>query len=440
MEQFSNLKKLRYLKLNHNRIRNLPRDVFLNTRIQLLDLSNNYISVWPVNSFSDIGFTLRSVRLNYNFLEYLDSTMFMNCQYLQELDVSHNQLKVLPDNTFSVLNNLTLLNLSNNPFITTNFKELLLNIPQLRILNLKSTGLFTVPTLYLKYLTDLDLSTNQIQDVDSLIDLPLLRRLNIADNKIFNITLLGRNLPASLRVLDISRNPIRKIAAHDFTPVRRLEELVIQDIKIINMEAFAKLHSLRTLKISSQANFSEIISKVRALQKLYINFKEHKLDNTFFSRMLSNTKINLIEITGNKLRLVAANAFYGLSRNHNLKLVIKNTVISDLPSGVFYSLKHIPKLSIDLIDNKLSALSPNIFYPNATSWDNIGTRIITGGLDISGNPLQCDCGHVWLGHWLRRWLRETAQINIINKEEAKRMLMVSISYYIITYYHHVILL
>ena len=111
VEQFSNLKKLRYLKLNHNRIRNLPRDVFLNTRIQLLDLSNNYISVWPVNSFSDIGFTLRSVRLNYNFLEYLDSTMFMNCQYLQELDVSHNQLKVLPDNTFSVLNNLTLLNL-----------------------------------------------------------------------------------------------------------------------------------------------------------------------------------------------------------------------------------------------------------------------------------------------------------------------------------------
>jgi Leucine-rich repeat (LRR) protein len=90
VEQFSNLQKLRYLKLNSNNIKGLPREVFLNTRIEFLDLSHNYISVWPVNSFSDVGFTLRSVHINFNLLEYLDSTMYMNTQYLTELNLSYN--------------------------------------------------------------------------------------------------------------------------------------------------------------------------------------------------------------------------------------------------------------------------------------------------------------------------------------------------------------
>jgi Leucine-rich repeat (LRR) protein len=424
VEQFSNLLKLRYLKLNNNNIKGLPREVFLNTRIEFLDLSHNYISVWPVNSFSDVGFTLRSVHMNFNLLEYLDSTMYMNTQYLSELDLSHNQLKILPDNTFSTLGNLTSLDLSFNPLITTNFKELLLNIPQLRFLNLKSTGLYSVPTLFLNSLMELDLSKNQIQDVDSLLDLKYLRKLTISDNKIFNITTLARNLPPSLRSLDISRNPIRKISLHDFTPIRRLEEMAIEDVKISNTDAFIKLHSLKVLRISSQHNFSDIISKLRGLRELYISVYEHRLEGKYFGRMLSNTKLNLIDISGHKLRSIAANAFHGLARNVNLKIQIRKTMISDLPAGLFYALKHIPKLSIDLIDNKLSRFTHEPFYPNLTAWDAVGTRSIMGGINTAGNSLACDCDHVWYGHWLRRWLRETAQVNVVTKDEAKRMLKV----------------
>jgi hypothetical protein len=144
--------------------------------------------------------------------------------------------------------------------------------------------------------------------------------------------------------------------------------------------------------------------------------------------MLSNTKLNLLEITGNKLTTIDPNAFTGLSRNHILKIRILNTMISDLPVGVFYPLRHIPKLSIDLVNNKLLTLSPDIFYPNNTSWESVGTRSIMGGIDISGNPIQCDCDHVWIGHWWRRWLRETAQVNVVPKEEAKRMLKVSLPF------------
>ncbi|CAG9800282.1 unnamed protein product [Chironomus riparius] len=423
VEQFSNLLRLRYLRLNGNRLKGLPRDVFQNTRIEFLDLSHNFLSVWPVLSFSDIGFTLRCVHINFNLIEYLDSTMYMNTQYMTELHLSNNQLKVLPDNTFSILHNLTSLDLSYNPLITTNFKELLLNIPQLRFLNLKSTGLFTIPMLYLNHLIELDISKNQIHDIDSLVDMKYLSKLIISDNKIYNITTLTRNLPPTIRFLDISRNPIRKISSHDFTSIRRLEHLVIEDIKISNSDAFIKLHNLKTLRISSQHNFSEIISKLRGLREIYLTIYEHRFDDKYFGKLLPNTKLNVIEISGHKLKSISPNAFHGLVRNVNLKIRIHKTMISDLPANLFYALRHIPKLSIDLIDNKLSRFMGDVFYPNASAWDAVGTKSIIGGINTGNrNALICDCDHVWYGHWLRRWLRESAQVNVVSKDEAKKML------------------
>jgi Leucine-rich repeat (LRR) protein len=426
VEQFSNLVRLRHLRLNGNRIKGLPRDVFQNTRIEFLDLSHNFLSVWPVNSFSDIGFTLRAVHINFNLIEYLDSTMYMNTQYLTELHLSYNQLKVLPDNTFSILHNLTSLDLSFNPLITTNFKELLLNIPQLRFLNLKSTGLFSVPTMYLAHLIELDLSRNQIHEIEtSLVDLKNLRKLIISDNKIFNLTTLARNLPLSLRELDISRNPVRKILPHDFSAIRRLEELIIDDIKITNFDAFIKLHNLKVLRLCSQHNLSEIIAKMRGLREIYLTVYEHRLDDRFFGKALPNTKLNLIDISGHKLKSIASNAFDGLVRNVNLKIRIHRSMISDLPANLFYSLRHIPKLSVELSDNKLSRFMGDIFYPNASAWDAVGTKSVMGGIETgNGNHLICDCDHVWYGHWLRRWLRETTQVNVVPKEEAKKMMKV----------------
>lgn len=110
-------------------------------------------------------------------------------------------------------------------------------------------------------LTELDISRNQIQEVDSLLDMKCLRKLKISDNRISNMSL---SLPhVSLRSLDISRNPLRKISVHDFTSLWRLEELAIEDVKIPNSDSFSKLHNLKVLRISSQHNFSELISKLR---------------------------------------------------------------------------------------------------------------------------------------------------------------------------------
>uniref|UniRef100_A0A1B0CY43 Putative membrane glycoprotein lig-1 n=1 Tax=Lutzomyia longipalpis TaxID=7200 RepID=A0A1B0CY43_LUTLO len=420
-EQFGFLKKLRMLNLRNNRLKSLPRDAFINTRIEYLDMSGNFLGLWPATAFSDIGFTLRSIRLDGNQIEYLDATMFSNTNFLLELRLAHNRITVLPDNTFSHLPNLTTLDISFNPLVSTNFKELLLYLPSLRRLNLRYTGLYNLPPMVAQSrLTELDISQNHIQDMSSLRDAPRLRVLYVAYNKIVNLTHFGRCVPQRLRVLDLSGNPIRKVTAHDFAQIRFIDELSIEGVKL-PADAFALLRNLRVLRATSQYHLGEIISRTRTIRELHVTVLEEHIHERLFEKALNATKINLLDITGPRAKTISPNAFNGFARSQDLTVRLRNTLINDLPPGLFYGLKHVPRLKIDISDNLLATLSPDTFYPNASAWDAVGTRSIIGGLDVSGNPLQCDCGLVWLGHWLRRWLRETVQIHLVTKDEQQIM-------------------
>ncbi|KAF6204516.1 hypothetical protein GE061_002858 [Apolygus lucorum] len=44
------------------------------------------------------------------------------------------------------------------------------------------------------------------------------------------------------------------------------------------------------------------------------------------------------------------------------------------------------------------------------------------GLLLAGNPLSCDCSLVWIGHWLRRWVRESLVIHTADHESGHRLL------------------
>ncbi|XP_059616261.1 chaoptin [Phlebotomus argentipes] len=420
-EQFGFLKKLRVLNLKGNRLKSLPRDAFVNTRIEFLDMSENFLGLWPANTFSDIGFTLRSIRLDGNQVEYLDATMFSNTNFLLELRLAHNRITVLPDNTFSHLPNLTTLDISFNPLVSTNFKELLLHLPSLRRLSLRSTGLYTLPPMVAQSrLTELDISQNHIQDMSSLRDAPQLRVLHVAYNKIVNLTHFGKYVPQRLRVLDLSGNPIRKVSVHDFAQIRFLDELSIEGVKL-PVDAFSLMRNLRVLRATSQYHLGEIISRTRTIRELYVTVLEEHIHERLFERAINATKINLLDVRGPRAKTISPNAFNGFARSQDLTIRLRNTLINDLPPGLFYALKYVPRLKIDISNNLLATLSPDTFYPNASAWDAVGTRSIIGGLDVSGNPLQCDCGLVWLGHWLRRWLRETVQIHLVTKDEQQIM-------------------
>lgn len=397
----------------------------MNTRLEYLDISNNQLTVWPVPAFSDVGFTLRSIQFSGNNLEYLDSSMFVNSQFLFNLNLSKNKITVLPDNTFMFLNNLTNLDLSFNPLVTSNLVEVFVHTPRVMSLKIKGMGLYVLPKLQLPFLNELDISSNHLHELESLHDMSLLRSLNVSHNKIVNISNVVEHLPSSIRVLDISHNPVRRITLHDMINIRHLDELNMLDIKITNAMPFSKLKSLRKLKITSSPLLGEIVARLPGLHELCIHAIEMSIGRDMFAKMINNTKLNFVEIYGVNVHTIASDTFAGLARNQRLKIKIRDTKISDLPPGIFYTLRSVPTLSIDISDNKINALAADSFYPNKTYWDTVGTRSIIGGLDISNNPLECECGLVWLGHWLRRWLRESAQIKVIQKDEMKRMVQVS---------------
>ncbi|XP_037960253.1 chaoptin [Teleopsis dalmanni] len=421
VEQFSNLRKLRILRINSNRLRALPREVFMNTRLEYLDITENQLSVWPVPAFSDVGFTLRNIQIAQNALEYLDSSMFINSQFLYDINLSHNKITVLPDNTFTFLNNLTNLDLSQNPLVTTNLKEVFLHTPRLRRLNIRNMGLYVLPQLSLSLLSHLDVSRNHLQELSPLHEMRQLRYVNISHNKIVNASCAVEHLPNSVRVLDLAHNPLRRITMHDMLNLRHLAELNILDVKVTNSVVFTKLRSLRKLHLTSHQNLDDIVSRVPGLQELHIHCIESNIGPQLFAKLLNNTKLQLVEIYGTNVQTISPDALSGLARNQRLHVKISHTKISDLPPGIFYTLRSVPHLSIDISHNKINALAADSFYPNKTYWDTVGTRSIIGGLDTSHNPLECECGLVWFGHWLRRWLRESAQIKVIQKDDMKRM-------------------
>lgn len=426
IDQFTDLRNLRVLNLAHNKLRSLPREIFLHTRIEYLDLSHNQLTMWPANTLSDIGFTLRSVHIAANEIEYLEPNMFLNTQYVYTLDLSQNKLVVIPDNTFSFLSNLTNLDLSNNPLVTANLEQIFHHTPMIRILNLRSMGLYHMPSLLeTNYLSELDVSMNNLQETSSLNRLKNLRLLKIAQNKVSNISGLAERLPTSLRVLDLSRNPIRKILLQDFTRIHRLEELYMTDCVVDSAVAFNRLTNLKIFHFDAQPVFSEVVAHMYGLHELRIEVRDEILDDTLLIKLQNHSKINSVEITGKQLTTIKPNAFVGLSHNYHLNLRIHDTQINDFPPTIFYALRSIPHLSIDLSNNNVANLAPDSFYPNASSWDAVGTRSIIGGLDIFGNPLQCECGLVWLGHWLRRWLREVSHLHSLTDDEFKNMVEVS---------------
>lgn len=421
VEQFSNLRKLRILRISSNRLRALPREVFMNTRLEFLDISDNQLSVWPVPAFTDIGFTLRSIQMSRNNLEYLDASMFVNSQFLYDISLARNRITILPDNTFSFLNNLTNLDLSENPLVTTNLREVFVHTPRVRKLSLHHMGLYVLPPLKLPLLSYLDVSGNYLQELSPLGVLRHLRHVNISHNKLINASCAVDHLPPSVRVLDLAHNPLRRITLHDLMSLRHLSELNLLDVKVANPQAFSKLRSLRKLHASSHANLGEIVARLPGLQELKVHCLEPNIGGQLLAKLANNTKLQLVELYGSNVQTISPDVFAGLSRNQRLQVKISHTRISDLPPGIFYTLREVPHLSIDISHNRINALAADSFYPNKSYWDTVGTRSIMGGLITSHNPLECECGLVWFGHWLRRWLRESAQIKVIQKDDLKRM-------------------
>ncbi|KAL3285423.1 hypothetical protein HHI36_019525 [Cryptolaemus montrouzieri] len=426
----SNMPKLRILDLSLNRLNYLPKDIFDKTRLEMLDLSFNSFSTVPSSSLSSVGLTLRRLSMRGNNIEHIDSMTFLDISFLLFLDLSNNKLTILPDNVFTSLGHLLSLDISSNP-LRANFKELFHYAQSLKHLNLANSGISSTPHLPLPNLIHLNLSHNHIETINknSVQELFRLKFLDLSYNKLNHVPSHLWSYLNSLKTLDISHNPIKEILMDHFEGLNSLQHLSLHGLKDLNKfesKALSPLKILLSLSIETwpktenfAVQFCNLLANLHQLRILKIHFRETTLNSQL--ACVNNKKIRHLEITGENLKNVDKDAFSKFTYNPDLLLKITGTNIEELPPGLFSNMYKISYLTLDLTNNQLTYLNPEIFYGNYTTWKNVGTTLISGGITISNNPFRCGCHLAWLGHWLRRWTRESLQTHNAPVETSRRM-------------------
>ncbi|KAL1132624.1 hypothetical protein AAG570_010576 [Ranatra chinensis] len=423
IQQFS-LKNLRILDLRHNHLRSIPRDAFQSTRLERLILANNDFVVIPATPLIEISYTLRLLDLSNNQIEHLDTTMFTDTPLLTDLNLSNNKLTLLPDNVFRSVGSLVRLNFRGNK-LRANFKELLHYLQRLRYLDLAETGLKFAPHLSLPRLISLNMSGNELDRIREpfLESVPKLRTLDISRNLFTNLSGIAWHMAPFISELDISRNPIKILTKDSFMGLDNLQTLNVQhlhDLQRFDSDSLSKCKHLKWLRIQTwpmiekyRFRLSRILSTLNHLQRLSVMVTEVKLSDQFGEAF--PPKLKTLEISGSKLRILDEGCLDGLDSSRELAIHIHDTKVKSFPKGFFAKFAK-GGLSLDLRANLVENFGPELFYKYPTQWKEIGTKVISGGINVKDNPVVCSCKTKWLGEWMRRYLRESLQLHTMMLE------------------------
>ncbi|KAF6214745.1 hypothetical protein GE061_009488 [Apolygus lucorum] len=379
MEQFNMLPNLRILDLSYNHLRSIQANTFDKTKLERLNLANNELLAIPYQALAEVGFTLRVLDISHNKVERL--LKFTDTSQLISLNLGYNKLANLDEDVFKNLTNLIRLELSGNT-IRGNLRKMLDFSKELRYLNLGEMGLSSLnPPDFPVFsrLVSLNLSANYLSSV-AFLSVSSLRELYIANCRLPSLPSWVK-LP-HLKHLDISYNPIRILSKESFKGLNGLESLDItglDSLDRLDLDTLTPLGALRSIKLQTwpqliSEGVGALVSRVPTVRRLSVTVTEPRL---LHLGVLDNRKLRHIEITGLNLKRLSPNALHGLRPMSELVLQIRGTSIEELPLGLFSNLK-VRHLSLDLRNNRLVSLSPDFVYYNMSTWENSGTKLISG--------------------------------------------------------------
>ncbi|XP_028036084.1 leucine-rich repeat-containing G-protein coupled receptor 5 isoform X1 [Bombyx mandarina] len=329
------------LIIRNNKIKTIDSSMQFYTELQHLDLSQNHLVNIPVKSFS------------YQ-------------RKLQELHLNHNKISSVTNATFQGLNSLTVLNLKRN------FLQELTN------------GVFaTLPRL-----EELNLGQNSISKIDSraFAGLTALRILYLDDNALSSVPTASFSLLGSLAELHVGLNAFSFLPDDAFAGLNRLTVLDLNGAGLFNISdnAFRGLPGLRSLNLVGNRLSvvpTQQLGGLTRLEELYIGQNDFLTLESHSFKGLKNLK--LIDITGaTQLERVERGAF---EDNVNLEsvIVVNNKKLSVVEESALIGLSKLKHVS--LRDNAITTLSESVF---------VGKELKQ--LDITDNPIFCDCQLLWL--------------------------------------------
>ncbi|XP_062561459.1 insulin-like growth factor-binding protein complex acid labile subunit [Armigeres subalbatus] len=329
------------LTIRNNKIRALDSSIQFYSELTFLDLSYNHVFNMPPRTFF-YQKKLTELHLNHNKVGSISNKTFTGLESLAILNLRGNFLDELTDGVFLELKKLEELNLGQNRIGKIDSKAFD-GLVNLKVLYLDDNTLSAVPSAAfgpLVVLAELYLGINSFSTIskDAFVNLEKLSRLDLRGAALVNITRETFNGLDALRVLDLSDNRLSRIPTPELNPLTRLEELSLgqNDFDSIPMGAFGGMVNLRKIDISG-------------------SLKLNRIESGAFS-----VNANLEEI-----------------------VIASNKALTEIQDGALSGLPHLKRLVLK--DNALTTLSDGLF-----TW----TEIID--LDLSENPIVCDCRILWL--------------------------------------------
>ncbi|XP_055390320.1 leucine-rich repeat-containing G-protein coupled receptor 6-like [Condylostylus longicornis] len=333
------------LVIKNNKIKIIDSSIQFYAELAFLDLSYNHLISIPPKTFA-YQKKLQELHLNHNRIGSINDKILIGLQSLTVLNLRANLLDELSAGTFVQLTKLEELNLGQNRISKIDPKAFdgLIN---LRILYLDDNTLTTVPSLSfvaMPMLAELYLGTNSFTTIqkNAFNDMKGLIKLDLKGAGLHNISNESFKGLDGVRILDLSDNRLQRIPTTELSKMTRLEELSLgqNDFEIIPEGAFIGLTNLKKLEITGAGRLKRV--------------------NT--GAFTTNANLEWLNLSSNK-------------------------ELNEVQEGALSGLPHLKH--VILRDNNLQTLAEGLF-----PWVDLKT------LDLSENPIICDCRVLWLRNLL----------------------------------------
>lgn len=352
------------LIIKNNKIKTIDSALQFYAELGFLDLSYNHLFNIPPGTFN-YQRKLRELHLNHNKIGSISNSTFGGLASLTVLNLHGNFLDELGGGVFATLPKLEALNIGQNR-ITRIDGRAFYGLASLRVLYLDDNSLTAIPSdafAHVPHLAELHLGFNSFTAIadGSFRNLRALNQLRLNSASLFNITGTTFVGLENVRILDLSDNRLHRIPTAELAALVRLEELSLgqNDFTVVPDGAFAGITNLRRLDISGSLKLQQVQAGAFA----------------------SNTNVEAITIAANK-------------------------ALTEVQEGAFSGLPHLRH--IVLRDNALTTLAEGVF-----TWADLQT------LDVSENPLQCDCRLVWLRNLLMNTGTAVAAVSSSSRNDSQ---------------------
>ena len=325
---------------SHDLFQNKSVFLLFPSDISSLDMSKNGLTALMPDSFKTIRILIVYLKLSYNSLVSLPTSLFHDLLHLTELELQYNSLVSLPAKLFSDLHNLTVLDLSHNSMVSLPV-ELFNDLHNLTELWLNENSLISLPVgLFngLQNLNYLNLGNNSLVSLPTELfsGLHRLKKLDISYNSLRSLPVELFNGLQSLHSLYLGLNSLMSLPVGLFTDMYNLTQIWLNHNSLVSLPVglFNDLHNLTELKLTSNSLVQLPVGLLNGLRSL-----------------------NILYLGSNSLMSLPTELFNNLHRLQTL--YIFNNSLRTLPDGLFNGLQSL--LRVDIDSNYLVSLQAHLF-------------------------------------------------------------------------------